>query len=179
MDLLQTVLNAQGGGAVDELARNFGLDRNQAQSAVATLLPALAGGLKREATSQGGLDGLLGALAQGNHQRYLENPSALTAPETIQDGNGILGHILGSKDVSRRVAADASAKTGIGADVLKRMLPMVAALAMGALSKGTAGGHAQLGQGGGLLSMLAPLLDRDKDGSIVDDLGGMLGRFRT
>jgi hypothetical protein len=47
------------------------------------------------------------------------------------DGNGILGHILGSKDVSRQVAAQASARTGIGADVLKKMLPLVATLAMG------------------------------------------------
>jgi hypothetical protein len=30
---------------------------------------------------------------------------------------------------------------------------------------------------GGVLDMLAPLLDRDRDGSVVDDLAGMVGEF--
>jgi hypothetical protein len=42
-----------------------------------------------------------------------------------------LGHILGSKDVSRQVAAQASTRTGISELVLKQMLPAVATLAMG------------------------------------------------
>jgi len=44
--------------------------------------------------------------------------------KTVQDGNGILGHIFGSKDVSREVAARASAQSGVGADVLKKLLPI-------------------------------------------------------
>jgi hypothetical protein len=31
--------------------------------------------------------------------------------------------------------------------------------------------------GGGLLDMLTPMLDRDRDGSVVDDVAGMLGKF--
>jgi hypothetical protein len=179
VDLLQTVLNAQNGDAVAELGRTFGLDQGQTTAAVGQLLPALAAGLTRNTAQPGGLDGLLAALAGGTHARYLDDPSTMTDAATIQDGNGILGHILGSKDVSRQVAAQASARTGIGADVLKKMLPMVAALAMGALSKQTAGAR----QGGaaavqpGLLGMLAPLLDSNKDGSVADDVMGMMGKF--
>ena len=33
------------------------------------------------------------------------------------------------------------------------------------------------GAGGGLLDMLTPMLDRDRDGSVVDDVTGMLGKF--
>ena len=125
MNLLELILNAKGGGAVSQLASQFGLNEDQAASAVQTLMPALAGGLQRN-ISQGGLDGLLGALTKGQHQRYLDDPSTLSSPDARDDGNGILGHILGSKDVSRQVAAQASTRTGISESVLKQMLPVVA-----------------------------------------------------
>ena len=179
MDLLQSVLAAQGGGAVGQLAKSFGLSEDQATSAVQHLLPALAAGMARNTTQQGGLDGLLAALAGGSHQKYVDDPSRLTAQETVQDGNGILGHILGSKDASRQLASRASADTGISADVLKKMLPLIATLAMGALSKQTASPRTQGSPPpqAGLLGMLTPLLDQNRDGSVADDVIGMLGRF--
>ena len=135
MNLLDSILTAGGGRSVSELAGQFGLKQDEAKSAVESLLPALAGGLQRN-VSQGGLDNLLDALSKGQHQRYLDDPAALQVDAVREDGNGILGHVLGSKDVSRRVAAQASQRTGISESVLKQMLPVVAALAMGALSKG-------------------------------------------
>ena len=101
---------------MSQLAGQFGLNEDQAASAVQTLIPALAGGLQRN-ISQGGLDGLLGALTKGQHQRYLDDPSTLSSPDARDDGNGILGHILGSKDVSRQVAAQASQRTGINESI--------------------------------------------------------------
>jgi hypothetical protein len=181
MDLLQTILNAQGGNAVQQLGQNVGLGQQETVAAISQLLPALAAGLTRNTARPGGLDGLLSALSSGSHQQYLDDPSRLSAPETIQDGNGILGHILGSKDVSRQIATQASAQTGIGADVLKRMLPLVATLAMGAMSKQTAAARTTgvPAAQSGLLSMLTPLLDSNRDGSIADDLFGKLGKFMS
>ena len=179
MDLLQTVLNAQGGQAVQALARSAGVGENDAMAAINSLMPALASGLAQNAAKPGGLDALMGALSSGSHSRYLEDPSALGSAATVADGNNILGHILGSKDVSRQVASRASAQSGIGADVLKKMLPLVATLAMGALSKqrsSTALPGAPA-SGAGLLGMLTPLLDRNRDGSVADDVAGMLGKF--
>jgi hypothetical protein len=180
MDLLQSVLSAQDGAAVSKLGRTFGLDQGQTAAAVGQLLPALAAGLSRNTTQPGGLEGLMAALAGGSHQRYLDDPSTLTDESAIEDGNGILGHILGSKDVSRQVAAQASARTGIAADVLKKMLPLVATLAMGALSRQASrpnvGGPPAPGQAG-VLGMLAPLLDSNRDGSVADDVMGMFGKF--
>ena len=178
MDLLQTVVSAQNGAAVDALGRNFGLDREQTVSAMGQLLPALAAGLSRNAAQPAGLEGLLGALASGGHQRYLDDPNTLTDEASVQEGNGILGHILGNKEISRQVAAQASARTGIGADVLKRMLPLVATMAMGALSKRSAGAQsAGAPAQAGILGMLSPLLDSNRDGSIADDVMGMFGKF--
>jgi hypothetical protein len=178
MDLLQTVLDARDGNAVAELGRNFGLDQGQSAAAVGQLLPALAAGLSHNTAQPGGLEGLIAALSGGAHERYLEDPSAVTGPGAMQDGNGILGHILGSKDVSRQVAARASAQTGIGADVLQKMLPLVATLAMGALARQTAGPRSSAAPAdSGVLGMLTPLLDSNKDGSVTDDVMGMLGKF--
>ena len=181
MDLLSMILNAGGGDAVRKLARSNSLDESQVSSAIANLLPALGQGLARNAASAGGLDSLMGALSSGGHERYLDNPETLEREDTIQDGNGILGHILGSKEVSRQVARNAAAQSGIGEDVLKKMLPVVAAMAMGALSKQRSEpGLAAFGSTsapGGLMGMLSQFLDTNRDGSVMDDVVGMASKL--
>ncbi len=181
MNVLEAILNAQGGNLTHQLGQQLGLDDQQAASALSALVPALSAGLQRNASSPDGLSALLGALGSGRHTRYVDDPSQLGRTETMADGNAILGHIFGSKDVSRRVASRASAQTGLGEDVLKKMLPLVASVLMGTLAKQSAGGSPQAGlapqAGGGVLDMLTPLLDQNRDGSIVDDVLGMASRF--
>jgi len=140
MNLLDMIMSAQNGAAIEQAGAQAGLDKSQAQSAVMALLPAISSALKNNTRTPQGLGGLLGALQGGNHDQYIENPQMLGRPETVQDGNAILGHLFGSKDVSRAVASHASQKSGIGADLLKKMLPLVATMAMGSLSKQTRGG---------------------------------------
>jgi hypothetical protein len=181
MDILDVIRGVQGGGAVQQLGHQFGLDENQVSSALSALVPALTAGFQNNASSPQGLDGLLGALGGGQHQRYVEDLGTLGQQDTIADGNGILGHIFGSKDVSRQVASQAAAQTGIGENVLKSMLPVVAAMMMGAMSKRMAqpaalGANAAMGSGG-LLGMLTPALDSNRDGSVVDDLSGLVSRL--
>ncbi len=177
MNLLETIMNVSNGGAVQELARNFNLGEDQAKNAVSALLPALAQGVKQNATSPDGIQGLIGALQKGDHARYVENPSALSSQATIEDGKGILGHLLGSKDVSRQVAAQASAQTGVDTSVLKQMLPMVAAMTMGSLSKQTNQGKELASDLAGGSGLLGKLLDSDGDGSVADDLMGLAKKF--
>jgi hypothetical protein len=182
MNLLETILSAQNGAPVRGLAQSFGLEEGQAASALKALLPALSGGLKNNVASQGGIESLLGALASGSHERYLEEPSRLGRQETTLDGNAILGHLLGTKDVSRNVASHASSQTGLPVDLLKKMLPVVATLAMGALSRNTAQQGIQRpsaaqAPAGDLMGMLGPMLDADGDGSVADDLLGLAGKF--
>jgi hypothetical protein len=67
-------------------------------------------------------------------------------------------------------------------DLLKKMLPLVATMAMGALAKNTAQKGIQSSSaaaipGGDLMGMLGPMLDADGDGSIADDLLGLAGKF--
>lgn len=178
MDILSAMLNAQGGGATRQLGQQFGLNESQVGAALSALVPALAAGVQRNTSTPGGLDSLLGALTGGSHQQYLDEPSTLSRQETVQDGNNILGHVFGSKEVSRQVATQAAAQTGIGADVLKQMLPMIAAMMMGAMSKGTAAQPSGAsGGGGGLMEMLTPMLDQNRDGSAMDDVLGSVGKW--
>lgn len=186
MNMIEALLGGQADGAVSQLGQQFGLNSAQASSALGALLPALAAGFQRNASSPSGLESLLGALGSGRHGQYVDDLPSLGRQETIADGNGILGHIFGSREVSREVANRASVQSGIGADILKKMLPVAAAMMMGAMAKrqfgGGGAGQAGLGpifggQGGGVLDMLSPMLDRDRDGSAIDDIVGMIGKF--
>ena len=161
MNILDSILNAGNGTAVRQLGSQLGLDETQTTSALSALVPALSAGLRQNLQSPEGLSGL--------------GDSA-----TVDDGHGILGHVLGSKEVSRQVAAQAGAQTGLGPEVMKRMLPLVATLVMGAMSRqATASGASSLTSAagaGGLLDLLGGALDQNRDGSMLDDIGGMLGR---
>ena len=194
--LLQEATGAAGGsdsgGApqldVGAIASQFGISPDQANAAVGALLPAVLGGVKK--AEQGGLLGEIANIA-----------GATASPATDTDaGNAILGQIFGSKDVSRSVASDASAKTGISDSILKAMLPIVAGLVAQQVSKrmggGVMGGIASTvlasviagagssaasaapasGSGGllGQLGGLASMLDANHDGNPLDDIVGMV-----
>lgn len=179
MNLIDLITNAQNGGQVQQLARKFNLPETDVTNAIGQFLPALTNGVKKNIAQDGGLDSLFGALNQGGHDRYLDNPSAFDSNDAETDGNGILGHLFGDKQVSRELAGRAAQKTGVDSGILKKMLPFVASMAMGALTKrtgemGMLGGQAPSSSS---LGPLASLLDADGDGSMVDDLLGMAGKF--
>jgi hypothetical protein len=179
MNLLDSILNAQDGGAVQQLGSQFGLGTADTTSALGALVPAIAAGLQRNTHTGGGLTDLLTALQNGGHQQYIEDPATLGHASTVQDGNAILGHVFGSKDVSRQVAAQAAADTGVSTDILKQMLPLAAALAMGAMSRQSKGaGSTGLGSGAGtdLIGMLAQTIG-GQSGPQAGGLGGLLGKL--
>ncbi len=179
MNLLETILQSGGGAVVQNMAQSLGIGETQAQGALGQLLPSVARAISKNASTGEGLSSLLGALNGGNHQRFLDNPSMLGHEDCAREGNGILGHLFGSKEVSRGIATRASEQTGVGADILKKMLPMVASVAMGALSQkasgtGMIGSQAQAQSQG--LGGLSAFLDFDGDGSIADDLLGIAAK---
>ena len=168
--LLDLLAGAQAQPAKQQLGQQFGLSEDMTQQAMAALIPALAAGLKSNARQPGGVEALLGALNKGTHSRYLDEPSRLGRPETLEDGNGILGHLLGSKEVSRSVATRASEKTGLDSQLLKQMLPIVATMVMGSLSKKS--------EEPDTVSQLAGLFgggQSQKSGGLGGLLGGLLG----
>ena len=135
MDLMDLLGAAGADSSIGKIADSVGIDAADTQNLIGALAPALMRSFQKQAESGGGIEALQNALASGNHQRYVDEPELMASSDTREDGNKILGHLFGSKDVSRNVAAQAAADTGIDADLIKKALPLVAGLAMGALSK--------------------------------------------
>lgn len=135
MNMYEMIAQAQGGQAFSNLGSQFGLSEAQTADAVRHLLPAFSTGLKRNTANPEGISSLLDALDGGRHDRYYDDPQVFADDDARDDGENILGHVLGSKDVSRAAAQRASEQTGIGSELLKKMLPYIATMVMGALSK--------------------------------------------
>lgn len=172
--ILDMVLNASGGAATRQIGEQFGLSGDQTASALGQLVPALLAGLQKNTSQEGGMEALLGALGGGNHSRFLDNPELLGQEDTKTEGNAILGHILGGKDASRAIASQVAGETGIGAAVLKQLLPVAATMVMGSLAKTHAAPAAA--DSNGIAGLLGSFLDRNQDGSVADDVIGMLGK---
>jgi hypothetical protein len=188
-DMQPTDILAQTGG-LQAIARELGVTESQAETGAAALLPAILGGFKKQATQPagiGGLGDLLGKLGGGS----LLDDVVAPHPTNVGRGNEVLGEIFGSKDVSRTVAQDASAKTGLDPALLKKMLPILTMLVAGYMAKqrgaGAAGASPSAGGGlggilGGMLGGqgraggLGSMLDMNGDGNPLDDILRMAGR---
>jgi len=174
------------------IGARHGLSPDQTRQAMASLLPFVMGGFQKKAES-------------GDHDAVAELASGIGDPAAdAGPGNGILGHIFGSKDVSRQVASRAGGQAGIPDGVMKALLPIVAAMVgrhlttrMGGGIAGGLGGailgsvlgnlgvNGQQLPGGGMApaggaaagGALGGMLDRNGNGNPLDDiLGGLMGR---
>lgn len=148
LPLFDMLANAQNGNALDQMARQFGLSQQQTQEALAALMPAFSQGLKRNVANPYDLGSFLTALASGQHAKYFEDAARAFSPQGLDEGNGILGHLFGSKELSRAVAAQAAQATGIAQQTLQQMLPALAAMIMGGLFKQSTGQLGAAGFGG-------------------------------
>ena len=177
MDLMDLLMKSGAGSSVGELAGSIGLGDSQAKDLIGAIGPALTRSLQKQSESSGGLEALQSALSRGSHQQYIDRPELMKSDATREDGNKILGHLFGSKDVSRNVAAQAAQDTGIDAGLIKKALPLVAGLAMGALSKNSRQ-EATTGSDSGLGGLLGGLLGGGSSSAVgVDDLLGLAKRL--
>ncbi|MEM8816169.1 MAG: DUF937 domain-containing protein [Pseudomonadota bacterium] len=179
MDLLAMLAAAGGDKSVATVGKQLGLGGAETDSLLKSVAPALLRGLQNKTRDDSGVGALKRALESGNHQRYIDDPASVVSADAVRDGNGILGHIFGSKDVSRNVAANAAAETGIDAALIKKELPMLAGLAMGALNKNSDGGRSIGGQANASsLGPLAGALLAGDDGKVgVDDVLNLAKKF--
>lgn len=189
-NLLQGLMGQLGGGAVGQIAEKLGVDEGTAQNGIQAALPILLGALARNAQTEGGAEALHSAISNDHDGSVLENVEGSIS--SYQDGPGaaILGHVLGGQSdaISGLVSQQLGGANG-GA-----LLQMLAPLVLGYLGQqkqqqgldvaGLAG--MLLGGGGqqqaqpaasGLMGMVGQLLDQNHDGSPVDDIIGLAGRF--
>jgi hypothetical protein len=184
-NLFDMINNAQGGNAVENLARQYGLSSDQAQGAIEALLPALSMGMQRQSQSVNGLEGLLQSFGGGQHAEVFDADGD-GIPDNAQDqGNNVLAQLFGSKDVSRAVAQEASLMSGVSSTILKQMLPVIASMVMGGMFKSAMGnglgglvGQAMQGGLGGLLGSVlgGGQQQQQPQGGMLDNiLGQMMG----
>ncbi|MGN6468004.1 MAG: DUF937 domain-containing protein [Rhizobiaceae bacterium] len=154
LPLFDMIANAQNGNGIEALSRQFSLSQEQTRAALQALMPAFSQGLKRNAADPYGIVNFMTAMASGQHARYFEDAARANSPEGVAEGNGILGHLFGSKELSQAVTAQAAAMTGIGQNILDQMLPVIASMVMGGLFKQSTGQMPGTSTGGGLLGQM-------------------------
>jgi hypothetical protein len=172
--IIEALRAAQGGKAIANLGQRHGLDAEQTEQVLAVLVPQLAKGFERNMLDRNGMAQLMQALASGHHAQYADDAAYHASAEAQVDGEQILGHLLGSKTGSRQLAAYGQQETGIPSDVLKQMLPGLATLFMGAVSKQ---GTQALGAIPGGLGGLEDILRRLPQAGGGGDLGDILRRL--
>ncbi len=143
--LMEIMLNSQNGEAFSRIQKQFGLDSKQTEEALRAVLPAFSTGLKRNTTAPEGFGAFMQALSGGRHEKYIDDTNTAFSDEGMREGNGILGHLFGSKDASRAIARHAANASGVGENVIKKMLPVIASMVMGGISKQASGQAQQLG----------------------------------
>ncbi|MGX9571323.1 DUF937 domain-containing protein [Mesorhizobium sp. f-mel] len=158
--LFDILAQAQNGNGMQVLAQQFGLSLQQTQSAVEALLPAFSQGLKRNTSDPYGLGAFMTAMASGQHAKYFEDASRAFSPQGVDEGNGILGHLFGSKELSRAVASQAAQASGVSQQVLQQMLPAVASMMMGGLFKQTTNQMQAAGGFGGGSNPLGEIIEQ-------------------
>ncbi len=178
LDVLGAVSGGQAGGLGGLLGSVLG-GGQQAQGGLGGLLGSVLGGGQSapNQSSGGGVGDLLGMILQGGGGN-----SAL-------NGAGILGHILGGRQDA--AAGAVSQASGLNVSQVMKLMPILAPIVMGVLGRArqqngigagdlasVLGGASQQAQqktgfGGGILNAI---LDKDGDGSFMDDLAGMAGK---
>ena len=181
-DLGKTIINGVAGST--------GQDTNKTSSVLTMALPVLMKAMERNASTPQGAEGLMGALKGKHDGSILDNLGDLfkggVNPEVTQDGGKILGHVLGNRQ--QGVEQVLSQKSGMGLGSVAQIMKVAAPILMGVLGKQSRQQNvSQASDLGGLLggllggssakkeqSFLESILDADGDGSVVDDVAGMV-----
>ena len=178
-----------------QLSRQVGAqDPNQVKSAAFNIAELLLNAISRSANNQNSGSGLYGAIEKdhdggilGNLMGILSGQKAVNNPKTM-NGEGIISHLLGKQQLEAAQLISQSSglnffKTGV---LMQLIAPVVMGVVgqtrkssgfdLGGLAKVLMGGQQQQQQqqksqgGGGLADVFGKLLDRDGDGSMMDDL---------
>lgn len=188
MNLTGLLQEALSGSTVSQISQQIGADEETTGNAIQTALPMLLGGLAQNSQSESGAAALLGALDRDHDGSALNDIAGLIGGgAAAEQGMGILGHIFGGNHDT--VAQGVSQASGLDMSKVGPLLAILAPVVMGAVGKtqreqglgagdlaGLLGGATQsMSAGSPVMDILSSMLDKNKDGSAVDDVMGMLG----
>ena len=187
LDLLNRDL---GKTIISGVSGSTGTDQNKTSSVLTMALPVLMKAMERNASTPEGAQGLMGALNGKHDGSILNNLSGLFGggvdAEVTNDGDKILNHVLGAK--KQGVEQVIGLKSGLDASSVANILKVAAPILMGVLGKQAKQNNVNSqndlgGLLGGLLggndpqndqSFIEKILDADGDGSVIDDVAGMV-----
>ena len=188
LDLLNSDM---GKTIINGVAKQSGQSTDKTSSVLTMALPVLMGAMKRNTATPEGAQGLMGALSGKHDGSILDNLGGLfnggVDDNVMQDGAGILGHVLGGSQ--NNVTSALSKKSGLDTGTIMQILQVAAPLVMGYLGKQSKQQNVSNSNGmgdllGGLLgggsaapqqqSLIESVLDGNGDGSILDDVAGMV-----
>ena len=187
LDLLNSDL---GKTIISGVAGQTNQPQNKTQDVLTMALPVLMQAMRRNAATPQGTEGLLGALSSKHDGSILDNLGGLFGggvdDNVMSDGEKILGHVLGNKQ--QNVTSALGAKSGMDANSVAQILKVAAPILMGVLGNQAKQQNVSSPNGiEGLLrglfkgnspqqeqSFLESILDADGDGSIINDVAGMV-----
>lgn len=166
-NFLDEFMQSYGPEVVQQMSNNFNLDQGTVQKLIPQLAPLILGGLKKQKDEFGGEARVDHILNKYGDQSVLENIKDLISSKASNESvDANLGGLLGSGGGVQ--AAQALGKSlNIDASKIMKMIPALAPLILGALSR-------KRDTGGGGISGVGSLLDADGDGSILDDVAGFV-----
>ena len=132
MNLNDIIQAAQGGQGVNNLASQFGLSPDQAQAAIQAMIPAFSTGLQNTVQDPAGLGGLLSHLVSGAHTGAYVDPNQASA--AAAPGGEALSQIFGSQQIVAQLSQQASRISGVDAQTIQQMMPVVASMLVGGLA---------------------------------------------
>ena len=189
---LEALLGLLQGQDIGNLASQVGGNEGEVKNGVMAALPAMLAALGKNAGTEKGAEELNNALEKKHDGSILDNLSGYLSNPDLKDGAGILNHLFGNQ--TSNVANAVSQSSGLDTNGSMKMLQMLAPILMGMLGQQKKENNLDAKGLGNLTSMLASnfgseagtsgimetvtnLLDANKDGNVVDDIMGMVGKF--
>lgn len=186
LDLLNSPIGKQ---VISGVAGQTGQAENKTADVLSMAMPLLLGAMKKNVASPEGAQGLMNALSSKHDGSILDDLGGLFSggvdQSVMEDGAGILGHVFGGKQANVENAL--SQRSGVDTGSIANILKIAAPIVMGILAKQTSENKVSDASGmnnllGNMLggqpeqnqSLLTTLLDSDGDGSILDDVAGMI-----
>ncbi|MBN2862479.1 MAG: DUF937 domain-containing protein [Bacteroidales bacterium] len=156
-----------GSEVTGQLSSNLNVDKGTVSKLIPQLAPLIISGLKKQKDERGGEERVNHILNKYGDSSVLNNIKDLIASKVNDDtADANLGGLLGTS--GGNVAAQAlSQKLNVDSSVIQKMIPALAPLILGALTKKRDTSSSGIGGVGSLL-------DADGDGSIIDDVAGFL-----
>ncbi|OBX23790.1 uncharacterized protein DUF937 [Gelidibacter algens] len=188
--ILDLLNSDTGKSIVSGVAGQTNQPPNKAHEVLMIGMPVLMAAMKRNASSPEGAQGLLSAINSKHDGSILNDLGSLFGggvDDTVMtDGSKILGHVLGNKQSNVENAI--GAKAGIDSGTVAQILKVAAPILMGILGNQAKQQNVDSPSGlegmlGGLLkgnspqneqSFLESILDANGDGSVMDDVAGMV-----